>query len=246
MATQGGMLSQEVVTYLMEQILSGEFQPGDKLPSERNLAEILGVSRTVVREAIKVLSEKGLVGVRVGKGAYVTQPTSQVVAESIRLLFHLERGTADNVIEIRKFLEIPLAGMAAQRARPENIEEMQSLFETMRTLRGQAAAFIEVDLEFHQSIARATQNPLFVLLIKPIIDLMQRSRLLITSAPRSYERSQHHHQCILQAVKAGDQAAAEEAMAAHLAQVEEDTALFIPEDDDDSATSGFVHEVKRG
>lgn len=224
------MLSEEVVTYLMERILNGELQPGDKLPSERNLSDSLGVSRTVVREAIKVLSEKSLVSVRVGKGAYVTQPNQRSITESIKLMFQLERGTVENVIEIRKFLEIPLAGIAAQRATQSNLEEMRSLLSRMEDLIGDETAYIhyiQIDLEFHLAIARATQNPLFILLIKPVIDLMQKTRLIITRAPRSYERSHFHHISIYSAIASGAEAVAREAMAAHLDQVQEDAGLML-------------------
>lgn len=224
------MLSEEVVNYLMEQILTGRLQPGDRLPSERNLADSLGVSRTVVREAIKVLSEKGLLAVRVGKGAYVTSPSSRSITESIKLIFHLERGTVENVIEIRKFLEIPLAGIAAQRATPQNLAEMHNLMSRMAELIGDESAYIhyiQIDLEFHLAIARATQNPLFILLIKPVIDLMQKTRLIITRAPNSYERSHFHHNAIYTAIASGDEVAARAAMAAHLEQVQEDAALML-------------------
>ena len=224
------MLSEEVVTHFMERLVSGDLKPGDKLPSERTLAENLGVSRTVVREAIKILCERGLVNVQVGKGAYITQPDPQCITESLKILFHLEQGTVDNVIEIRKFLEIPLAGMAAQRVTPANVEEMSSLLRGMERLIGDETAYgeyIQIDLEFHLAIARATQNPLFILLIKPIINLMQRTRWLITRAPRSYERSHFHHMSVFNAIVQNDEAAARAAMAAHLKQVEEDSILMM-------------------
>ncbi len=167
---------------------------------------------------------------RVGKGAYVTQPNQRSITESIKLMFQLERGTVENVIEIRKFLEIPLAGIAAQRATQSNLEEMRSLLSRMEDLIGDETAYIhyiQIDLEFHLAIARATQNPLFILLIKPVIDLMQKTRLIITRAPRSYERSHCHHIAIYSAIASGDEAIAREAMSAHLDQVQEDTGLML-------------------
>ena len=172
----------------------------------------------------------GWSNVQVGRGAYVTQPDPHCITESLKILFHLEQGTVDNVIEIRKFLEIPLAGMAAQRVTPGNIAEMDSLLRGMERLMGDETAYgeyIQIDLEFHLAIARATQNPLFILLIKPIINLMQRTRWLITRAPRSYERSHFHHRSIFTAIVNRDEAAARHAMASHLAQVEEDSILMM-------------------
>src|SRR3954453_987461 len=108
-------LYQEIVDQIQQQILSNALKPGDQIPAERDLAERFGVSRTAVREAIKSLTEKGLIEVFVGRGTFVTNLTTDRVVESITLLLRNEQDNIESLQEARELLEAATARLAASR-----------------------------------------------------------------------------------------------------------------------------------
>ena len=115
-----GRLYEQIVAQIETRILNGELRPGDKLPSERELAEQFGVSQTAIREAMKALTQKGLVEIHPGRGTYVTDSTSQAIRHSIDLLVKIgsEDGIRD-LVEVREIIEPEIAGLAAFRASEE-------------------------------------------------------------------------------------------------------------------------------
>jgi GntR family transcriptional repressor for pyruvate dehydrogenase complex len=221
-------LYEQVVEQLQELIVSGGLQPGDRLPPERQLAEQLGVSRTVIREAIKTLEERGLVEVLTGSGTYVLQMDPGIVSESIGLLVQQYACSFDHLNEVRRMLQIEIAGLAAERAEPEDIEAMEEALQEMETavanIRNhpdQLGDFVEADLNFHNALAEATQNPLLSVLLEPISDLLLEFRRLASSTPGALEDALSYHRKILEQVKARDASICREVMREHLANAEE-------------------------
>jgi GntR family transcriptional repressor for pyruvate dehydrogenase complex len=215
-------LSEQVVQQLQLLISAGELQPGDKLPAERQLAEQLGVSRTVIREAIKTLEQRGLVKVLTGSGTYVSQMDPQVIMESIGLFVQQRTTSVDHLNEVRRMLDIEIAGLAAQRATPQDLNDMIRAIEDMDNSLDSPDEYIEADLAFHQALARATRNELFLLLLEVMVDLLRASRRMIFQLRGAPGRGQIWHRLIYKAVEQGDEAAAREVMGKHMQQVTED------------------------
>ncbi len=208
-------LSDKVAEMMLDTILSHRLQVGDRLPSERELGEQFGVSRTVVREAVRALVAKGVIEVRSGSGLRVAAVDAAAVTESMSL--YLRGGTLDfeKVHEVRALLEVHIAGVAAERATDADLARLREVHERMERERADVDAAARDDLEFHRVIAGATQNDLYLLLMDSIgaalIDI-RRENLGSGSAPMTLSQ----HESVLDRVAAGDADGAREAMAAHL------------------------------
>jgi GntR family transcriptional repressor for pyruvate dehydrogenase complex len=208
-------LSDKVADMMLETILSKRLQVGDRLPSERELGEQFGVSRTVVREAVRALVAKGVIEVRSGSGLRVAAVDASAVSESMSLF--LRGGTLDfeNVHEVRRFLEVHIAGLAAERAVPEDVAALETVHHRMEAESGDVEAAALDDLEFHRAIARATHNDLYLVLMdsigRSLIDI-RRDNLGSGSAPMTLQQ----HARVLDRIAAHDAEGAREAMAAHL------------------------------
>jgi GntR family transcriptional repressor for pyruvate dehydrogenase complex len=208
-------LSDKVAGMMLETILSKRLNVGDRLPSERELGEQFGVSRTVVREAVRELVAKGVIEVRSGSGLRVAAVAASAVSESMSLF--LRGGSLDfeKVHEVRAVLEVHIAGLAAERATPEDIGALRAVHERMQAESGDVEAAARDDLEFHRVVARATQNELYLVLLDSIggslIDI-RRENLGSGSAPATLEQ----HERVLDRIAAHDVAGAREAMSDHL------------------------------
>jgi GntR family transcriptional repressor for pyruvate dehydrogenase complex len=209
--------------------MEGKVRPGDKLPSERELAEQFGVSRTAVREAVKAMREKGLLEVQPGRGTFVTDltgGTTEVMRDSLSLIVKISLGNdLGKLVQVRTLLEPGIAAMAAEMATPLDLETMQQAVNVMDTAMTSTDAYVEADLAFHLALARATQNPLIPVLIDPIVDLLREQRKRIFLVEGGPERGQYHHKQILAAIRRGDAATASQAMCAHLEQVRQDSSV---------------------
>ena len=220
-------LYEQVVDQIEANIHQGNLKAGDKLPPERELGEQFGVSRTVVREAIKALRQKGLVEIRPGKGTFVTDGTSEVMRESIGHMVKVDRDRGlSNLMQVREMLEPEIAASAAELATPDDLDEMRLAIEAMDASLADAEAYIEADQQFHHALAKATRNHLLLSLIDPIVDLLLEQRLKIFHAGTGgADRGQYHHRRIFEAVSKGDAEAARREMVAHLEQVRKDSGV---------------------
>lgn len=220
---QSNKVFERIASQIEKSILSGELRSGDRLPTERALSEQFQVSRTAVREAMKSLAQKGLIDMRPGRGTIVIDGTSQAMQESLNLVMQL--GQADrsaNLVEVREILEVEIAALAALRATDTDITSLRSAVEIMDQNLQNADAFISADNDFHQALARATQNVIILTLVNSIVTLLSEQRKQIFAVPGGPERGQKHHKQILHAVIQHDASAAREAMRSHLQQVRED------------------------
>lgn len=208
-------LSDKVAEMMLETILSRKLQVGDRLPSERELGEQFNVSRTVVREAVRALVAKGVIEVRSGSGLRVAAVDAAAVSESMSL--YLRGATLDfeKVHEVRALLEVHIAGVAAERATDEDIARLRDVHRSMQRDAGDVESAARDDLEFHRTIARATQNDLYLLLMDSIgsalIDI-RRENLGSGSTPTTLSQ----HAAVLERIAAHDPGGARKAMAAHL------------------------------
>ena len=211
-------LSDKVADMVLETILSNRLNVGDPLPSERELGEQFGVSRTVVREAVRALVAKGVIEVRSGSGLRVAAVNAAAVSESMSL--YLRGGTLDfeKVQEVRALLEVHLAGLAAERASEDDVASLRQIHLRMQEETSDFEAAARDDLEFHRLVARATHNELFLLLLDSIgsslIDI-RRSNFEAGSIPMTLSQ----HQAILERIAAHDPEGARAAMNTHLDSV---------------------------
>jgi GntR family transcriptional regulator, transcriptional repressor for pyruvate dehydrogenase complex len=221
---QSSRLYEQIVQQIEESVLKGELKTGDQLPAERDLAEQFGVSRTAVREAIKALHEKGLVGAYPGRGTFITSGTPNSMRQSLdRILKGGHPEGSAYLVEVREILEPEIAALAAARAGSQHLATMREAVNIMDDSQGDADAFIEADLDFHLSLAEAAQNPVVLSLIDSIVGLLREQRMRIFSVDGGPERGQYHHKRILEAIEQRDPRGARVAMQAHLRQVREDS-----------------------
>ncbi len=200
------------------------FKPGDRLPSERELGERFGVSRTVIREALRGLSIQGLVEVRGGAGAFVRAPSARLVSDLLgTCLLHMDTGdvTSTHILEMRRLLEIEMAGLAAERRDASDLTELRRVLDCMARPRVPADAWAAADVEFHRAIALASKNPLFPIVLRSIADVMMRARLVAARLPETPRKALFHHRRIYRALEHGSVSGAREAMAAHLLEAED-------------------------
>lgn len=225
-----GRLYEKIVQQIEKRIVDGDLKSGDKLPSERELGNQFGVSRTSVREAMKALSLKGLIEVMPGKGTFITDQTSKALRHSLNLMVQIgKQETSKSLIELREILEPEIAAISAARAKEDNVAAMQEAIDTMDSALEDVGTYIEADLDFHLALAEGTQNPLILLLIDILIVELREQRFRSASVDGSLYRGQPHHKAILAAVKNRDSESARRLMIAHMVQVRDDieTALAL-------------------
>ena len=216
-------LANRVVVELERLIVDSRLGEGDRLPSERELAAQFGVSRTVVREAVRALAAKRLVEVEGGRGTVVLAPSTRAAAESMGLLLRVQESAADadKVGEVRRVLENEIAKLAASRRTDADIAELQALLDAAQEHVDQPDIFIVEDVEFHAALARATHNELFSVLLESLAQVMLEVRLLALRIPGTPRRSLAHHRTVFAAVAAGDPALARAAMNEHMDEARE-------------------------
>ena len=187
------------------------------MPSERELGQQLGISKTVVREAIRSLAARGLVEVRPGSGTYIRQVSDDMVTRPMALLLRSAVLDVEHIHEVRLSLEIQIAGLAARRASEENVKAMQQAIAALEVSDIDAMAFAEADVAFHKGLAEAARNPLFSVLANAVNDVMIEIRLLAYAAnPQSVERAIYYHSWILDNVRRHDVDGARKSMEEHL------------------------------
>lgn len=214
---QGGLVDR-VVKEIQRVIVSGQLEPGMKLLPERELADELGVSRTVVREAVRILVAKGLLETKPGVGTIVRQVTSDQIVEPLSLLLRTqgEDISVEHLHQVRHMLEVEIAGLAALQATGDDVAELKGILDEMETVLDIPEALVTSDADFHRELARTTHNPLLIILLDSIQDLMQEVRLLVTRHPELHQKVMLDHRKILGRVAANDSDGARQAMEEHL------------------------------
>jgi GntR family transcriptional regulator, transcriptional repressor for pyruvate dehydrogenase complex len=211
-------LAHELIERLTADITSGKLPPGARLPTEQEMIASMGVSRTVVREAIAALRAQGLVTTRQGVGAFVAdgalRPPFRLETEGLRSIAEVV-----HVMELRMGVEIEAAGLAAERAQPVHIEAMAAALEAIdRAIRRGELGVIE-DFGFHRAVADATGNPQFARFLEFLGRYIIPRQSVRVEAPsvRSYlETIQAEHRAIFEAIRARSVAGARRAMRRHL------------------------------
>jgi GntR family transcriptional regulator, hexuronate regulon transcriptional repressor len=214
-----GKRYQQVANALTQKIRAGVYKPGERLPSERDLAEQFRVSRPTLREALIALEIRGLVEARHGSGIYVTRaPQAEASAPELDI-------GAFELTEARRLFEGEACALAATTITDEELVELEGILVEMIDENEHNVAGEKADRQFHIVIARATRNSAIVTVIENLWDLRYRSPLCAAMLKRAREVGVqpliNDHRDILDALKAHDSKAARNAMRAHLARVVE-------------------------
>ncbi|MGH2533619.1 MAG: FadR/GntR family transcriptional regulator [Thermomicrobiales bacterium] len=209
------MTRESLSEYLEEQIVSGRLPPATQLPSERQLAERFGVSRAMVREALRSLIERHLVEVVPGRGAFVQQTRTSDVAHRFDALFRRRQVTPRHMVEARTALECTAAALAAERATPGDVEEMANALAQFDRASGLLDQ-VRADLAYHLAIAHAARNPVVETMFEAIIGLAVELMLRSLADPEVTRTALPYHRAIYEAIRDHDPERARAAMAGHL------------------------------
>ncbi len=213
-------LAEQVVEQIQDLIFEKHLQSGNRLPGERELCQQFGVSRTVIREATKILSQRGLLTIEPGRGSFVTLPAERDIARSISLFARARDVTFADLGQVRQALEPEIAALAAGKATPAQIAAMQSCIAVMDDSLADPETYVQADQEFHSILAEATDNQLLMALTGVIVNLAQSLRRLMFLIPEAPVRGQHYHRKILECVSRDDAAGARAMMLEDLLQVD--------------------------
>jgi len=212
-------LADKVAFALTDSILSGRLAPGDKLPSERDLCAQFGVSRPVVREAVRSLIAKGLLADNPRRGHVVSALGRDTVTESLTLYLRGQRLDYAKLMEARTLVEVENAGLAAERASPEQVQALRDASARLQMgMSAEAAAL--ADVEFHRTLATATANEFFELLLDSIRDALITVQRPTLANPQIVRTARQMHDRIVAQIAAGDREGAREAMRLHLVEAE--------------------------
>ena len=214
-------ISDEILHQIRNAVMSGKFQVGDRLPNERALAEQFAASRTSVREALRGLEQTGVIYIKKGVngGVFVADPDHRLVSRPFQTLLQLRKVTMDNIVEARLIFEPEAARLAAQRAEPEDLEEMRQVIEKMSGAVESGEPPSSFDLKFHKLIARAARNPILEMLSESMLEVASQ---VITDLHPSIDVLKHvvdRHREVFEAVQKRDGELAFSVMSDHIIDV---------------------------
>lgn len=215
-------LYEEAAEKIEEWIRTGQFKVGDRLPSERELSNILGIGRTSVREALFTLSRKGVLEVRSGGRAVVTEPDAAVIlAEFSGVVAKLlqDKEGQRQFQDAREFWETAIVRRAARMATEDDIADLKRYLDENERMISDASAFAKSDVAFHDRVAAICRNPLFNALNSTLAEWLTEQRVTALRQKGAAKGAFESHLKIYEAIKARDPAAAEQAMQEHLSKV---------------------------
>jgi DNA-binding FadR family transcriptional regulator len=210
----------EVREQLQAAVERGKFKPGDRLPSERELSDVFGVSRVSVRDAVRSLEALGMIEVRQGSGSFVAQPRTDGFVAPFGRWIALHRDEVLELLAVRSALDQLAAQRAAEHAGRDDIQTLEVAHQAFVREAANASAPLaelsELDIAFHEAVARASQS---VLILRLIVDLnrqLEESRRAALVSPERRSTSTAQHADILRAIKLGDAEGARDAVTAHV------------------------------
>lgn len=227
-------LPQQIAQDLMRRILGHEFDGTTILPSERTLQEAYGVSRTVIREALKLLAARGLIQTGNGQGAVISANQTAPAIDAVLLAFHSANVRLADVLDTRLLLEPEIAALAARYATSLQIRRLHDLGDELAKLATAehparaASSSVDLNAQFHTLIAEASQNPVLMILIEILVGIVWRQENTVNTQtpPENHKVTAAQHERIVGAIAERDPAAAKAAMAAHLESTRESLADY--------------------
>ena len=206
-----------VVDTITLSVINGELRDGELLPPEAQLCENFGVSRSILREAVRVLVSKGLVEVKQGHGTFVRRPRIDVPEEAMRNYLMTHSFSLYQLMEVRVPIEVEVAKYAAERREQTHLARMEATLETMSVASNSVDVYSDADATFHDTIIDACGNPLFGITVRPImVDLHINRQLGIRHFGIEFVRQEH--QQVYEAIKARKPLMAADRMREHMNQ----------------------------
>ncbi len=215
-------LSDEIVRQITEALFAGKLQAGDKLPTERELAERFETGRASVREALRSLEHEGLIRIKKGVvgGIFIADVDHRPVAKSLQTLLRLRKVSIHHIAEVRLIFEPQTARLAAERAKSEDLRELEEVIQKMSAAIKDKELPRFYDLRFHQLIARAARNPILEMLAESMLEVASKA---ITELNPSVDTLRHVLRChrkVFEAVSNRNGKFAFEAMREHIVDVQ--------------------------
>ncbi len=223
--------SQEIQGKIENAIRKRRFQVGEKLPTEKELCEMFGVSRTALREAVQMLSSQGLISIRKGSGMYVNDFTTQHAGQPMKLFLELnfDKNYVLHLMHARQCLEPQLAMYAAANRSEDDLVEFENILELFEKEKDDFPKLARLDLRFHLKIAEATANPIYSMIMNPLYQMLPKLKTLIVKHVKSKAKytALYYHTKIYENIKKQDGAAAFDAMKEHLDVAEQDAMMLM-------------------
>ncbi|MHB1041363.1 MAG: FadR/GntR family transcriptional regulator [Eubacteriales bacterium] len=211
-------LYEDVISQIEANISSEQLMPGDRLPSERELAEKVGVSRGTLREAFRILERQGMITARPGGGRYVKKlPDGRMDRD--RILLNLETAAMLDLLEAREVIESRIVELACARATRADLEVIERSMAVIENSDAESGKVLDRDNDFHLAIAEATHNIVFVGIVELNLDLLFQIRLKTSSMPGRANQIAEEHRAIFKAIKQRDVNKAKETMLDHLKNI---------------------------
>ncbi len=211
---------EEIVLRVIDMIEQGKLKSGDQLPSERELSETFKVSRSSVREALRTLESQGFLESRHGNGTYIARQPIEALIDPLVSIIFTEKDSQIELFEMRRLIEPKLVSLAAQRAKPEDLDDLEAILEVQEKQVAQGNVGMDFDKTFHEKLVEITRNTILVHLMDSMMDCLTQSRdrsLQIDGRPK---KSLVRHREIIDAIKSGDCELAEMVMREHLEDIE--------------------------
>ncbi|MDQ7095306.1 FadR/GntR family transcriptional regulator [Desulfosporosinus sp. PR] len=217
-----GNLSEGVVNQIMQVIKKGELKPGDKLPPEREMCTMFSVSRTVIRDALKMLVGLGVVTIRHGMGAYINEVDEAEDVSRLASLLQISRGTVEELFQVREVLESQAVVWCTQNANEQDLQQLENIIRKGKELGDTGESKLALlDAEFHLKIVEAAGNKVLMRLMINLLDLLGENRTRTLMVPGRPRLSVMDHASIVEAIKQRDPELARQRMLSHLADVRE-------------------------
>ena len=228
---KNGTTAEEVVTRLREMIQSGELSPGDRLPPERDLAKLLGVSRPTLRAGIRSLTTVGILQSKQGAGTFVAEAEESPTLDTsaLRLLSALHGFTSDEMFEARLALEMSIAALAAERADSEQMAQLAEEIAGMYSSLDRPEQYLVHDMQFHQTIAAASGNRILTALMNMVAAILFDYRSKTVKRATDLKDSAEQHHSIYRAIREHDPEQARQAMRLHLLETQKAQRLEVDE-----------------
>ena len=210
---------EDIVAQVRGLLADGQVKAGDQLPSERELSDRFQVSRASVREALRTLESMGLVEIRSGEGTYVAASVETLLSPLASAILQ-QKDVLLEIFEARKIVEPEIAALAAERANPEEVEQLERILYDQARQIAEGGTGVEADTAFHSTLAQAAKNKVFLKLNDAIVDSLYETRERSLQSHGRPGRSLAGHREILEAIRTKDAARAKTAMLEHLDAIE--------------------------
>jgi GntR family transcriptional repressor for pyruvate dehydrogenase complex len=222
-------IPEQIAGRLIALIRENQLRPGDRLPPERALASMMGVSRSTLREALRALSILNIIEMRQGDGTYVSSLDIELLVEPLDYILTMDSPTLTQLFEVRRILELGAINLASERIQPEEIERLDNCLKRYVNgcQKGDYEMLLHADMDLHETIVQATRNPILLRFVTSLRLLGKASREHTVKLSGVPDQTIRDHEAIIEGLKKRDASASQRAMLKHLNHIETSLKEFI-------------------